>query len=120
MSAIAQQCVIVVVQVKIYKPKELHLWYAVPFQANNEMDVLNKLVKPYLGLAQLSLGYHKIESFRAAKTSYGESVIAELENEVIFLPKFLVQKLGEKEIADLNDCKEPLYLYFGGMHETKK
>lgn len=86
------------------------------------MDVLEKLKKaeenkPYHGLVKLEHGYHKIECFRSSTGTYGRGVIAELKDEIIFLPQYLVRKLDEKDIEELNTCEEPLYLYFGGKHE---
>lgn len=88
------------------------------------MEVLKKLnraqlevTKPYHGLTKLSLGYHKIESFRESHGKFGRSVIAELKHEIIFLPKHLAVHLEENDIEELNKCEEAVYLYFGGMHK---
>lgn len=76
--------------------------------------------KPYHGLPQLAHGYHEIVLFRPSDGQFGKGVIAELKQEIIFLPQYLVEKLDEKDIEELNECKETLYLYFGGQHEKKK
>lgn len=89
------------------------------------MNVLKKLNqvksnKPYNGLPNLSRGYHKIDCFRESVGKFGRSVIAELKNEIIFLPQFISEKLNEKDIGELNSSEEPLYLFFGGLHKINK
>lgn len=89
------------------------------------MDVLQKLdgaefEKPYFGFTLLARGYHKIVNFREAAGKYGRTVVAELEDEIVFLPQYLSQKLDEEDIEKLNANKESLYLYFGGWQEEKK
>lgn len=89
------------------------------------MNVLKKLNqiesnKPYNGLPKLALGYHEVDCFRVSNGKFGRSVVAELEKEIIFLPQFISEKLNEKDIEELNDCEEPLYIHFGGLHKTKR
>lgn len=89
------------------------------------MNVLKKLnqlesSKPYHGLSKLSLGYHPIVRFRVSNGKFGRSVIAELMREVIFLPQYLTEKLEDKDVEDLNDCVEGMFLYFGGRYKKNK
>lgn len=89
------------------------------------MNVLKKLNqrdsdKPYHGLPKLSLGYHEIVNFRQSYGKYGKSVIAELKREIIFLPQYIVEKLDGKDIDELNESDETLYLFFGGRHKKNK
>lgn len=89
------------------------------------MNVLKKLQsinieKPYHGLPKLKLGYHAIHSFRESNGRYGRGIIAELKNEIIFLPQYMVEKLDQEDIRELNDSDEKLFLFFGGRHATKK
>lgn len=89
------------------------------------MNVLKKLSeaasgKPYHGFAKLKTGYHEVLFFRISVGKYGRSVVAELENEVIFLPQFISEKITESDIDDLNTSKEKLFLFFGGKHDTNK
>lgn len=89
------------------------------------MDVLKKLNspindKPYHGLPKLELGYHQVYAFRESTGRYGRGIIAELKDEIIFLPQFMVERLDEEDIRALNDSDEKLFLFFGGRHPTKK
>lgn len=93
----------------------------------DQMEVLKKLNtsasdtgKPYFGLPKLTLGYHEVISFRETHGKYGKSVVVELKDQVIFLPQYLVQQLNSKDIEDLNNSEETVFLYFGGKHEEKK
>lgn len=86
------------------------------------MNVLKKLKqtdKPYFGLPKLSLGYHKVIGFSVSEGIYGRSVIAELEDEIIFLPRNLSDKLNNEDIVELNKSEVSVYLFFGGKHENK-
>lgn len=90
-----------------------------------KMNVLKKLNsanfdKPYHGLPKLKRGYHEIYSFRESTGRYGRGVIAELKDEIIFLPQYMVEKLDEEDIRGLNDSPEKLFLFFNGRHPTKK
>lgn len=35
-------------------------------------------------------------------------------------PQYMVEKLDEEDVRELNDTEEKLYLYFGGKHAAKK
>lgn len=88
----------------------------------NVLEKLNRVEsgKPYHGLPNLSHGYHKIYDFRESIGKYGRSVIAELKDQVIFLPQFISGKLNDEDITALNKSLEQLYLYFGGLHKIKR
>lgn len=89
------------------------------------MNVLKKLnqsewAKPYNGLSTLTVGYHKVVGFRESiGKAYGKSIIAELKDEIIFLPQYIAEKLDAEDISDLNNCEESIYLYFGGKNKNK-
>lgn len=89
------------------------------------MNVLKKLNqiesdKPYHGLPKLQLGYHEIFHFRESHGKYGRGVIVELRNEIIFLPQHLAERLDDKDIDELNNFYEAIFLFFGGFNEAKK
>lgn len=89
------------------------------------MHVLKKIAnpestKPYHGLTKLPKGYHLVLVFRESIGQFGRSIIAELEDEIIFLPKYLIGRLTEQDVNDLNACNEKMYLFFGGMHTEHK
>lgn len=89
------------------------------------MDVLKKLNqpvldKPYHGFPKLSIGYHRILGFRESIGKYGKSVIAELKDEIIFLPTYLSNRIVGSDVDKLNSCEEPVYLYFGGRNKEKR
>lgn len=96
-----------------------------------EMDVIKKLQevkpKPYYGFTKLSIGFHKIISFRLVKNKFAKkgekqskSIVVELQNEILFLPQYFSENLSEDEINGLNECDESVYLYFGGKNEKTK
>lgn len=89
------------------------------------MNALKKLQqveasKPYNGLPKLAPGYYAIDCFRVSTGKFGRSVIAELKTEIIFLPKFLSEKLNDEDVDELNSSKEQMYLYFGGRNKINK
>lgn len=90
------------------------------------MDVLKKLAsknsdqKPYYGFAKLAIGYHKISCFRESHGEYGKNVVVELEKEIVFLPKYLCEKISGRDLEKLNECEETLYLFFGGRKKERK
>lgn len=98
------------------------------------MSVFEKLQeisasKPYLGFTQLSLGYHRVVNFRKVKNKFenldGQSamtVVVELRDEILYLPKYFAEKLTDTNIAELNeniDQNKSVYLYFGGRGKKK-
>lgn len=86
--------------------------------------------KPYRGFAHLSMGYHEIVGFRVVKNKFNEtkqddkrskSILVELQNEVVFLPQYFLDKIDEDDIAELNSADtENMFLYFGGRRNGKK
>lgn len=76
--------------------------------------------KPYHGLPKLERGYHEVVVFRESNGRYGRGIIAELKEEIIFLPQYMVEKLDAEDLRELNDSEEKMYLYFGGRHPTKR
>lgn len=90
-----------------------------------KMNVLKKLNsgsagKPYYGLPKLERGYHEVLTFRESHGRYGRAIIAELKEEIIFLPQYMVEQLDQEDLRELNDSSEQLYIYFGGKHSTKR
>lgn len=88
----------------------------------NALKKLSEVIsdKPYYGFTKLPHGYHKIVEFRQSHGKYGRSVIAELKKEILFLPQYLVEKLDEEDIDELNESEENLYLFFGGSKKKDK
>lgn len=96
------------------------------------MSALKKLQmigsKPYLGYVKLSIGFHEIISFRLVKNKFApagdhenkKSILVELKEEIVFLPQYFKDCLGEEDINDLNSANETQYLYFGGKREGNK
>lgn len=80
------------------------------------MNALEKLKevqlnKPYHGFARLSVGYHKILSFRIVKNKFGKkgdgsgkSIWLELSDEVLLLPQYFLQKVSEEDVG-IKECK---------------
>lgn len=84
--------------------------------------------KPYHGFSKLPHGYHEIVCFKLTKNKYAaaddeqenkKSIIVELKNEILFLPKYFTENINEDDINDINSSNEILYLYFGGKREGK-
>lgn len=96
------------------------------------MSALKKLEevianKVYQGFTKLALGYHKIFGFKLVKSKFGKkcekSLMAELEDQVLFLPSYFSQRIGEDDIRELNENIEKdkaIYIYFGGREERTK
>lgn len=78
--------------------------------------------KEYRGFNKLKIGYHQINCFRIVKTKFGKTILVELDNEVLFLPPYFVENMGEEDIAELNLTinDENIYLYFGGRREQSR
>lgn len=81
--------------------------------------------KPYYGFSKLTLGHHEIIGFRLVKNKFAKkgeckkSVLVELLDQNIFLPKYFSENLKEDDIIDLNSDGETKYLYFGGKRENE-
>lgn len=101
------------------------------------MSVFEKLKelspdKPYIGFTHLSIGYHRALSFRKIKSKFekkddnGEplkSILVELRNQVLFLPRYFLGVLNDADIDELNaniENKKPVYIYFGGSKVKKE
>lgn len=96
-----------------------------------KMSALLKLqeasdMKPYNGFSKLSRGHHEILRFRMVKNKYSKkddckhSIIVELENEIVFLPKYFAVALKESDIEELNTDGQKKYLFFGGKRDEKE
>lgn len=82
--------------------------------------------KPYLGFKNLKIGNHEIISFKLIKNKFyrggsdvaKKTLIAELENEIVFLPSYISDRIGysAERVAEIN--LEPIkkYLVFNGKH----
>lgn len=95
----------------------------------NALKKLEEVVpnKAYLGFTKLSIGYHKIISFRSTKNKFGKkgekSILVELDDQVLFLPQHFNMKINEDDIRELNSSIEKnnsVYLHFGGRDEKTK
>lgn len=78
------------------------------------MNVLKRLSqkvsdKPYHGFTKLPLRYHEIVCFRESEEKYGQNLIAELKHELIYLPQYIVEKLDNNDIDQLNQCEETCF-----------
>lgn len=83
-------------------------------------------MKPYNGFSKLSRGYHEILHFRMVKNKFAKkddcknSIIIELENEIVFLPKYFAVDMKESDIVDLNTDGQKKFLFFGGKRDDKE
>lgn len=89
------------------------------------MNALKKLEldsreKPYYGWPKLKHGYHEIFSFNDVNGRYGRGISVDLKDERIYLPQYMVEKLDEEDVRELNDSTEKLFLFFGGRHPVKQ
>lgn len=96
------------------------------------MSALRKLLeigpnKPYLGFAKLANGFHKIFSFSLTKNKFGKkgekSILVELDDQVLFLPKHFNSKIDGEDVKELNEDigkNKNIYLYFGGQDEKTR
>lgn len=77
--------------------------------------------KPYYGFKKLFIGYHQIKCFRTVQNKFEngnqKALLVELENQVLFLPKYFMDALNSDDIKELNSSDEKYYLYFGGRRE---
>lgn len=90
------------------------------------MEALKKLAKkekPYNGFTNLAVGYHEIVNFRTTKNNFAKkgeppkTIVAELEEEILFLPSYFWNKVDEKDLDELNNLIQTgkkVYLHFGG------
>lgn len=99
----------------------------------SKMSVLQKLAdlspnKPYFGFTKLTIGFHQIIHFKSVKNKFDQkkgdkatkSVLAELKDQVVFLPAYISQKLSESDLRELNatiKANGEIYLHFGGKHD---
>lgn len=112
-----------------------HSFASIRSEYNSKMNALKKLKeiqpsKPYHGFAKLNVGFYQIHSFKIVKNKFGKkaegsgnSILVELNDEVLFLPQYFLHKLSAEDITELNtliDNGQPLYLFFGGQIEGKK
>lgn len=83
--------------------------------------------KVYRGFTNLTIGFHEVECFRFVKNKYAKdddplpnSVLVELKDEVLFLPKHFSRRFSEDDLNELNtiisEKGEKVYLYFGGRN----
>lgn len=98
----------------------------------NALKKLEEVVpnKPYFGFTKLSIGFHQIINFRTVKNKFGKkgtssanSILIELDDQVLYLPQYFNTKVNDDEITELNagiDKNEAVYLYFGGCDENSK
>lgn len=92
------------------------------------MSALEKLqkvgvTKPYFGFGKLEIGYHEIERFRLVDNKFkdGEkTLLIELKEEVVFLPRYFLDNLEEEDVRKLNTDDQPKFLYFGGRRHHSK
>lgn len=85
--------------------------------------------KPYHGFKELTRGKHRIIRFKIVRNKFAKegleadgsassqwSVMAELENEVLFLPQHLARKFNNsaETVRAVNESGITFYLYFGG------
>lgn len=76
--------------------------------------------KPYYGFDKLANGSHEIINFRLTKTKYGETILVELNDEVLFLPQYFKAALDSEKIEELNNDGIKKFLHFGGKNKTTK
>lgn len=76
--------------------------------------------KPYYGFDKLARGYYAIVNFRLTKTKYGEAILIELKDEVLFMPHYFRDVLDSDKIEELNNDGVKKFLYFGGRNPTRK
>lgn len=107
---------------------------SVSFNFTEKMEVLKKVseAKPYNGFKELPEGFHKIVCFRSVPNKYptkeedgkkSETILVELVDEVIFLPRHLCNRISSSDMGALNaliEENEALYLHFGGKHPDNK
>lgn len=81
-------------------------------------------VKPYYGFTKLDIGHHEILSFRLVKNKFAKkddckkTILVELNEQIVFLPKYFTEQIKESDIDELNADGEKKFLYFGGKREN--
>lgn len=94
-----------------------------------KLTKIGSSTKPYYGFTKLTIGYHKIQSFRIVKNKFAKetdegekkTLLAELEDQIIFLPKYFMDALNRQDIQELNNVSnETYYLFFGGKRERNQ
>lgn len=81
--------------------------------------------KPYFGFSKLPMGYHEIIGFRLTKNKFAKkdeckkTILVELKEQIVFLPKYFSENIKEEDINDLNSDGETKYLFFGGKRENR-
>lgn len=104
--------------------------YRIVHFQKDKMNALQKLqqaseTKPYYGFSKLAMGYHEIFSFHLVKNKFAKkddckkSILIELKDQIIFLPKYFSEDMKRNDIINLNSDGETKYLYFGGKRENR-
>lgn len=81
--------------------------------------------KPYYGFTKLTIGYYEIKNFKLVKNKFGQkgsnekTLLIELDDQVLFLPRYFAENINEKDVISLNTDDETKYLHFGGQRENK-
>lgn len=102
------------------------------------MDLLKKATnfkqaakKPYIGFSKLPFGNHEVFNFRfvknklynvnAKKPGLERVILAELEDQVLFLPEYFARVFenDDAKLAELNKGAKK-YMYFGGKRSNEK
>lgn len=96
------------------------------------MDLFNQYEdsKAYNGFAKLSIGHHEVKKFRLVRNkwfnlevegSLQRILLAELENEIVFLPSYMAVKFNndDDKVEALNNDGVKRFLYFGGRRANK-
>lgn len=101
---------------------------------SSALDLLrsfSKTEKPYYGFKKLPLGNYEIKSLRLVrnkhykKTKEGslkQTIIAELEDQVLFLPEYFAKHMQNREdmIEEFNNSGVKNFLVFGGKREKSE
>lgn len=88
------------------------------------MDVLNRIArcgqKPILKAGELELNTRfRIHNIRRTKSLFGNSVLVELDNYAVFLPRRISDYLTEEKIDELLRDPRPLYLIYLGKEDAR-
>lgn len=109
-----------------------HTVYQITHFQREKMNALQKLqhsfalkTKPYYGFSKLPLGYHEIICFHSVKNKFAKkdeckkTVLIELKDQVVYLPKYFAEDITEDDVTILNSDGEIKYLYLGGKRENR-